>query len=76
MKTIQRCLVGLLGIAVILASVLGCNEDASNNDDSATNADSELADTRGYVIVDTGQTVCYDAIRIYNYARLVRDADS
>ena len=61
MKTIVRILTRMILILLILMNISGCIGESSGSSDITTDS-ANNKDASGYVLVDTGQVVCFEHI--------------
>ena len=59
MKTIVRISTGMILILLILMNIAGCLDESSDSSNLTSNYLNN-SDTSGYVLVDTGQVVCFE----------------
>ena len=61
MKTIVRISTRMIFILLILMNIAGCSDESSDSSNLTTNY-ANYKDASGYVLVDTGQVVCFELI--------------
>ena len=61
MKTIVRISTRMIFILLILMNIAGCSDESSDSSNLTTNY-ANNKDASGYVLVDTGQVVCFELI--------------